>query len=417
MIFTDKLHQNIQYYLLILFCFFFPLYQQISIYIAILLAVNWLCTKATQVNVKNLFNLMPILFIGFYLLYIVGLLYSQNQEKAWLDLVRKASLLLFPIMLFTSTIDTQKRKNILNGFVVGCIAAICYTLINIGIVYFDTGLENCTYRDFCSQYFHWHPTYFALYLSFALLIFDLNYNTLQLKYPILRYALIAFFFIFITLLGSRIIILSLLLILGTIYLYAKFKSKHLRQGLSTCLVALFTIGFTIYSSPNISERMGLAATQATNFYDAELPTNPRKDIWIAALSLVKGSPFIGYGSGDVRNQLKGSYKNFGFDFLYQKNFNSHNQYLEIAIAFGLIGLLFFIIHLLIPLFSALEHNAYLYILFLSLFILANLTESTLEVQNGVVFFAFFNSFFASSLMPIANDKKDKSSLLKTQKVH
>jgi hypothetical protein len=46
----------------------------------------------------------------------------------------------------------------------------------------------------------------------------------------------------------------------------------------------------------------------------------------------------------------------------------------------------------------------LFMLFLASFMTFSLTESTLEVQKGIVFFTFFNSFFFFSKNTV-NEKK------------
>ena len=70
---------------------------------------------------------------------------------------------------------------------------------------------------------------------------------------------------------------------------------------------------------------------------------------------------------------------------------SHNQYLAITVAFGIVGLLWYLFSLLYPL-SVKDNRNYLYLVFLFILLFSMLTEDTLETQIGVTLFAFFNSF-------------------------
>ena len=49
--------------------------------------------------------------------------------------------------------------------------------------------------------------------------------------------------------------------------------------------------------------------------------------------------------------------------------------------------------LILPLFNAIRNEQYLYVIYLLIFALNMIFESMLEVQAGVVYYAFFNTFF------------------------
>jgi hypothetical protein len=75
---------------------------------------------------------------------------------------------------------------------------------------------------------------------------------------------------------------------------------------------------------------------------------------------------------------------------------SHNQYLSIFIAFGVFGFLWFIFTLLYPAFITKKYNNYYFAVFWLIAVLSMLAEDTLETQDGVTFFAFFNAFLLFS---------------------
>ena len=72
---------------------------------------------------------------------------------------------------------------------------------------------------------------------------------------------------------------------------------------------------------------------------------------------------------------------------------AHNQYLAIAVAFGLIGLFYFLFALIAPMILTKKYRNYFYVTFFIIAILSMITEDTLETQAGATFFAFFNALF------------------------
>ena len=63
----------------------------------------------------------------------------------------------------------------------------------------------------------------------------------------------------------------------------------------------------------------------------------------------------------------------------------------IAVAFGLVGLVFFLFALFYPWFSSKQNHTYLYMVFLCIMLLSMFSEDTLETQAGVMLFAFFEA--------------------------
>jgi O-antigen ligase len=80
--------------------------------------------------------------------------------------------------------------------------------------------------------------------------------------------------------------------------------------------------------------------------------------------------------------------------LPEKNrLRSHNQFLSIGVAFGLFGLLVFIITLVIPFSIGWRENNLLFLVFYVGALVSFLNEDTLETQAGVTYFSFFLSLF------------------------
>lgn len=112
----------------------------------------------------------------------------------------------------------------------------------------------------------------------------------------------------------------------------------------------------------------------------------------ASLNIIKKNLFVGVGTGDIADSFASYYEETNSKLMLEYRFRSHNQYLAIAVAFGVLGLMWFLFSILYPFFSDRKNRNYLYFVFLFIMMLSMFTEDTLETQIGVTLFAFFNSF-------------------------
>lgn len=120
----------------------------------------------------------------------------------------------------------------------------------------------------------------------------------------------------------------------------------------------------------------------------------RLEYWKEAIGIIKEKPLVGVGTGDLNEAFTAQYEKMKTKLAPAMRHRAHNQYLTIAVAFGVFGLFWFLFSLLYPL-TQLNKNP-LYIVFLLVAMLSFLNEDTLETQAGVTFFAFFNAFFLFS---------------------
>ena len=109
----------------------------------------------------------------------------------------------------------------------------------------------------------------------------------------------------------------------------------------------------------------------------------------ASFHIIKQHPWFGVGTGDVPQAFAESYDEIHSPLKEEFRFRAHNQYLAIAVAFGLVGLAFFLFVLLYPWFASKRNRTYLYMVFLCVMLLSMFPEDTLETQAGATLFAFF----------------------------
>ncbi len=109
----------------------------------------------------------------------------------------------------------------------------------------------------------------------------------------------------------------------------------------------------------------------------------------ASLHLIGQHPWFGVGTGDVPQAFRRAYDELHSPLKEEYRFRAHNQYLAIAVAFGLVGLAFFLFVLFYPWFASRRNHTYLYLVFLCIMLLSMFPEDTLETQAGTTLFAFF----------------------------
>ena len=117
----------------------------------------------------------------------------------------------------------------------------------------------------------------------------------------------------------------------------------------------------------------------------------------ASFHIIRQHPWLGVGTGDVPQAFAQAYDEIHSPLSEEYRFRAHNQYLAIAVAFGLVGLAFFLFVLLYPWCASRKNHTYLYMVFLVIMLLSMFPEDTLETQAGAMLFAFFESLllFAS----------------------
>ena len=124
----------------------------------------------------------------------------------------------------------------------------------------------------------------------------------------------------------------------------------------------------------------------------------------ASFHLIGQHPWFGVGTGDVPQAFSRAYDELQSPLNGEHRFRAHNQYLAIAVAFGLVGLAFFLFVLLYPWCASRRRRTYLYTVFIVIMTLSMLAEDTLETQAGASLFAFFEALLLFAY-PIDNETK------------
>src|SRR6218665_198883 len=122
----------------------------------------------------------------------------------------------------------------------------------------------------------------------------------------------------------------------------------------------------------------------------------RFEYWKTAAGIIAEHPVIGVGTGDVQLAFDAQYEKNNSSLEKQWRFRSHNQYLSIAVAFGLLCLLWFLITLIYPMICLHKAFDFLYITFFVVATVSFLRKIHWK-RRPVLRFTHFSTRFSSSV--------------------
>lgn len=384
------INTKLLYYNLLALCFVFPVAPKLVPFFLVVISLFSVFNFRIEAKIKFTTYIPFILSIAFYIVCILGLLWTSDLTSGSKHLEIKLSFLVIPIIFLNKNLIPQIKINrLFQAFIGGNIFAAIFALSKAGYSYFHEGLNHFTYTLLSPNF---HPTYLSIYALFCLnLIF---YSTESIiKNKVLKNAAILLLIFWILLLSSKINILLLFIILIFQLVVAIRKSYNRTKLLSFSALIIIGIATFLFFNNSITERFKTSLTvlkTSNNVLNNETESNgARILIWNSAIDLVVHYPLVGVGTGDVNNELVKEYKNRAYTGIQEKRLNAHNQYLQTAISTGIPSAILLIFFLIFPLIKyGFSNNETLYY-FISVFCVNALVESTLENQAGVVFFIFF----------------------------
>lgn len=381
---------------LLMVSFFLPLRFQVFIFIPI--CVFFAIRDVVCSGVQKPLAIKPtFLFISFYLLY---LLYIPFTPKPYLSellfqLEQKASILLLPIVwLLISNTTRQLIYQQMWVFVLCCVVLcfagnIFYLLYHSG----DVVQSHVVYRLFFESATGLHPTYMGMYicLSVAWLLFEHGWSGRLRGWLIV--VCFAALFLFLFALLPKAPIVALLLIMFHFLLISKGQKEKkiiVSVALALSLICMLFVPFSMQRIAEIGKPSNIK--QGNALVDNSM--DMRKLIWKIDNTVLKENWVVGVGPGQVPAELGKQYFLYSLIIKYPLGvFDTHNQYLNQWISFGLIGILLFLAILWLHFFKAKQLNNALYFYLLLILSVTFFTENVLSNQHGVVFYAFFTAMF------------------------
>lgn len=357
-------------------------------------------------------------FLLYYVVLLIGMLYTLDVSRGLAMLDKKIILLAFPILVATGRALSIKFFEFLKrSFVYSCSAVVLVCLVLAAYSFAQGGPASnfdirtnghfmslhpdaspawtyFSYIQFAQRGVGIHPGYLSMYLVFCLVILlTENYKTRAERtiHIVIGLVLICT----LPLLASRTATLAFICSAGYIVV-KKFQMKQFKVYIPIILASA-AFGLLLWFIP--TSRFRVIEEPMITKYKADTTVTDWNSVsyrlleWQASWSVIKANWLAGVGTGGNGKAVAQFYNTYntstkGF------NFNAHNEYLQVWSESGLPGIAIFLLCLTMGLFPL--RNDLSYGSFIIIFSVMCLTESMGEWQKGITFFCLFQSLFLGS---------------------
>lgn len=342
------------------------------------------------------------LFMGFYLWQFAGISYSAEKSTGWRFFLSRLSLFLFPLVL---TIPGEKIKSSVvkllrifaactTIFILICFGYAFFRSINLinGHFIFDPNPPEAKWFSyFYSYYFsiNQHPSYLSVYVMLSVFIALESWFDKLLKTSLRIIWLFSAFLLMLSVyfLSSRTGII-LLLALVPVYILIRLRGKSKIITIATLiLVSLLAAIVTIKTNTRVNY---IYSGIKSGTFKQVAVKDGRITIWEAALNPIKKNLIFGVGTGGVDSVMEKEYLKIGNEEMVKGKYNIHNQFLEILLENGLIGLILFISMIGFMIYITIEHRNLLYGIFILIMLVFFSFETVLNRLQGVSYFSLFS---------------------------
>lgn len=390
--------------LLMLVALTLPIFNKINIWCIVACTIVYFFDKQLVQKIKHavqqpITKWMWLLFAC----YLISAFISTNSKEGFSIVERRGSLFVLPLLISSYSFSQTSIKKISLTFVLGVFTAF---FICISFAFYQYSFHHTSSVFFYHSLTHvidMNAVNLSAYVIIAIHILLYYYKIFN---KILVLPALFLLLLFCVLLNSKMMLFSLALS-GIVFLFFYYSKKT--ATFSSIAIVLALILLIIFDS-KLKERVNSelqsnwnVVKQATFTYDTPFSgASFRVVIWRFSFELLneKKAWLIGVNTGDFQDLLNQKYKSTG---LYTGSkelgdtgylgYGPHNQYIEILLAMGCIGLTCFLGLLVFSFRRMLLQKNYLGIQFLLLFFLFFMSESILSVHKGIVPFCFFLLLF------------------------
>lgn len=400
--------KRLYYYGALFYAFLIPFHQQAATIALILWALFSVFNyRAREINQNPLLWVLPTL----YFIYFIGVFTSEKPSLRFLE--HKLSFVVFPFIFFLHAYDFAQRKQITRMFVLGLVSAglVCILAAVYRSIYLEGEtvgfhanvlagrgfIEAILYggNHFFGEYLSiFHQTvYFALYLCSGVVLLLFCDSMFSKGHTI---AMLLFFVVLIFLVSNKaaLLVLGIIFIVWLLFLQVSFLKKGI--GLLSIFLVMCVM---VYANPRARESIQeLFRGELILDKDARYGAQVRLLSWDAALTLIKGSPILGYGTGDVQAKLNAVYENAKYKEPLKEELNAHNQWFQSWLENGAVGLLVLLLFFILLFKVSLNNiaNGGLVITLIIVLFVNTMFESIFNRFSGISFFAFVSSMILTT---------------------
>jgi len=378
-----------------------------------LLSLAWLFTASLKDAFENLRQRKMLwLPIILFALHAVSYFYSSDKEQSLLDLGKKASFVILPIVVgLGPAIGKRVLEKLFAAFVSSLSLIALFCLSRAGYIWA---------KDHTTAQFFYHTLvadldanaiYYALYTIFSLSILLLHtWTDVGLFKRKFFYYIITFLqILFLILLSSKTLLVFFILIVLPIFLMRHRQKSLLVPRVLAVTIFIISLCLLAFTNNPVRERYQQVFRNNENtIWQSNDPSGKhfnnltlRLFIWKTAWQNIKENNLYwrGCGNGDVEVYQKRKLHVYDdkIDTRYNPyiwKFNLHNQFLQMFMMLGFLGLITFLLFIFPPFFHINKvPDSNIFLLFNLSFLFIILQESALQTQAGIIYYLFFTSVF------------------------
>ena len=360
-----------------------PLNNYIGLALALILVVDIFLTKRFAFSIFSLLLSIP------FLLELEKLVFwDHSYQQAYLTL-RYSPMLIFSTLLIGHR-DLSKRmlQNILIAFIMAVLLGELYCWGNVFVDIFNKKIPFYNFFNFSysyhalAGYLFLQANYMSLFVCMQIILcyeYLLISEKKYMRFIILILLVISTLIVFQLAVRSMILISILISVVYMVRLV--FYDKEYFKWFS--FMFFFYVLFVFLLIQNVESNFFLVRFKSSL-------TDIRLDIWESAIQVWRdnrgGIPYE-----EIPRKLNVSYDIKGLSIARDGSFHTHNQYLNVLLRHGLIGLCVFVVAYIILIYYGFKKKKYTFLLVLMITLLDFLVENQLERNRGLIFYSAFTS--------------------------
>jgi len=369
-----------------------------NVFLILLLVYSLICTNFNQMKAAWKDSLPLKLICIYFFLHLIGILYTTNIKAGTFILEKKMALILIPAIVFPHLffVSNEERDSLLKK--IGVLTMLA-SLIILGVAYFKYYILNDSTALYFENFAPIHYVYYALYFAFGSLLFLNSFfdSLYQKKWGLILWLLAVIYSLGILfIVSSKMGIISFLL--GAVLLLYFRVSK--KVFLISCILLIASVIAFSFIHETTRERFielglnfELLKVEQFEYKEGEQFTgfNLRLLFWKYSISHLweQGAYLVGVGTGDAQDFIDESYKIHNLTVYDYTGWDPHNQWVFTTIQLGILGLMSFLAIYVSGFIVAFRTSYFGLLIFLLITFCFSLTESILESNKGIVFFALF----------------------------
>ncbi len=330
--------------LLVLYAFLLPISQTIKATVFATMALLFLVRGDVIHHIKNsLQNRVVRAFLYFFLIYVVGLLWSEDLRTGF-DSLKNVKYGLY-LILFYAIVDGRYIDKVITAFILGMLVSeltsygmlfgIMPWKLEIGDILFYTAYAIGDPSPFL------HHIHYGVALSFLVVLLGyrvvFSKETLWVKLLMSAFVVTAMANIFVT--GGRtgyVTFITLILFLALFYL----KKYAIAGVLALILVVSVAYNSSTIFQSKVSETKSSIEKLLSDEPDFSTSLGIRAGFYYYAFEVIKEHPIVGVGTGDSMNEIHKITPKMWTGIHAQPH--EHNQYLSTLVKLGFVGLFIFL---------------------------------------------------------------------------